>query len=191
MELPQFSVFEFEQAGLLHELDGRLVAPASALILNASEQRSPHSNPQSQPTSLHGMESAPQSHPQPWQVPLPGPGLIPDSSRNAATQLRGSLGESLVSQSNPLFGQDAHNEFEASRWTNHHQHSAAEAHQQSTDVSQAQVLPTDTNDEAVSQKQANREHQKRFRLRQKVLLHADLSSPYCLWTTMSSAFLLT
>ncbi len=175
---PQFSVFEFEQAGLLHDTDGRLIAPASALTANTSEQQSPHSNPQLQPASFHGQENAPQSPPQPWQLPLLGQGSTPGLSRSAATQLSGTLGESLASQSNPLFAQDAHNE--ASRWTNHHQHSAAEAHQQCTDASQAQVLQFDITAEAVSKKQANREHQKRFRLRQKVLLHADLLSPYCL-----------
>lgn len=184
---PQFSVFEFEQAGLLHDTDGRLVAPASALTSNASEQRSPHSNPQSQPTSLYGLENAPQSHPQPWQQPLHGQGLNPGLSRSSATQLSGTLGEGLVPQSNPMFAQDAYNE--ASRWTNHHQHSAAEAHQQSTDGSQAQVVRTDTTAEAVSKKLSNREHQKRFRLRQKVLLPADLSRRYYL-LTVSSAFLL-
>ncbi len=168
---PQFSVFEFEQAGLLHDTDGRLVASASALT--SSQQQSPHSIPQSLPTSLHGLENAPQSRPQPWQLPLPGQGLKLGLSRSAAPQLSGTLGESLVSQSHPLFAQDAHNE--ASRWTNHLQHSAVEARQQSTDASQAQALQIDTAAEAVSKKQANREHQKRFRLRQKVLLHADLS----------------
>ncbi len=172
---PQFSVFVFEQAGLLHDTDGRLIAPASALTSNTSGQQSPHSNPQSQSASLHGLETAPQSPPQPWQLPLLAQGFTPGLSRSAATQLSGTLGESLASQSNPLFAQDAYNE--ASRWTNHHQ-SGAEAHQQSTDASQAHVLQIDTTAEAVSKKQANREHQKRFRLRQKVLLHADLLSPY-------------
>lgn len=90
--------------------------------------------------------------------------------------LDGTLGESLASQSNSLIAHNADND--ASRWTSHHQHSAAEAHQQSTDASQARLLQFDTKAEAVSKKQANREHQKRFRLRQKVLLHANLPSPY-------------
>jgi hypothetical protein len=175
---PQFSVFEFEQAGLLHDTDGRLVAPASELTSITSEQPSPHSNPQSLSTSSHGLENAPQSRPQSWQLPLFGQGLNPGLSRSAATQLSGTLGESLVSQSHPLFAQDVHNE--ASRWTNHLQHSAVEAHQPSTDASQAQALQIDAAAEAASKKRANREHQKRFRLRQKVLLHADLSSPYYL-----------
>lgn len=160
---PQFSVFEFEQAGLLHDTDGRLIAPASAFTSNSSEQQSPHSTSQSQPASFHGLQSAPQSPPQPWQLLLLGQGLAPGLARSAATQLSGTLGESLASQSNPLIAHDADND--ASRWTSHHQHSAAEVHQQSTDASQARILQFDTKAEAVSKKQANREHQKRFRLR--------------------------
>ena len=36
---PQFSVFEFEQAGLLHETDGRLIAPASAFTSKGATKR--------------------------------------------------------------------------------------------------------------------------------------------------------
>lgn len=169
-----FSESEFEQAGLLHDTHGCVSAssPISTAKTSGDHSHECDGTRQPEPASLLGQARPLQNPSESWQEPLLGPGLVPGASHTEATHRTSGLGEEIALQGNPLFGQDP--DVDVMRWTDLDQQQATEAQQQQTaDVPQQQAIRTnlDLTGDAISKKQTNREHQKRFRLRQKVLSH--------------------
>ena len=165
MELPpeiEFSESEFEQAGLLYGIESRSVAPsAEGHVENAEHQPQQLQNTvQSSPESSYGLSNSLQNPSEPWQAQTPRPGV----QRSTATQ-HSTLGEGVALQT-PVLPEKG-----SQRWANLHWH--AHEHtvvqpEQSTDVPQHyKSMPIDLT-AGVIRKQANRDHQKRFRERQKV-----------------------
>ena len=169
MELPpelEFSESEFEQAGLLADLDSCSAAPPSGsnVATNVQPQQQCHRTMQSPSASAFGLTRRLQNPSEPWR------------SQPSSAPL-----QSTVTQHNSLCEGVAlptlRPENIAQRWTNFQECTAAQQEQITDAPRQHRSLPLDVT--ADIRKQANRDHQKRFRERQKVLSHFH-NAPTCI-----------
>lgn len=170
MELPPdiyFSETEFEQAGLLHDTDSCTVASPSRFgdgEVSGSQRQQRHDTLYSLPISscfllaerMHTLSHC-------WQIRWPGQARSPSLPKGTVTPLS-SLGEDMTMQIPPV----------------------PEKSLQRTSIvaqnEQPSSMPVGLTAEVI-RKQANRDHQKRFRMRQKVMFHtyvlcrAEFSTP--------------
>ena len=152
----EFSESEFEQAGLLPDLDSCSAALRLGHNVATSVNPQQHfNNMQSPSASSFGPARRLQNPSEPWQIQTSSAGL----QERAATQ-HATLGTGVPA----LRPQNI-----AQRWTNLRQSTTAQQEQPIEASAQHRSLPLDVT--ADMKKQANRDHQKRFRERQKVLSH--------------------
>ena len=159
MELPpeiEFSESEFEQAGLLSDLESCSAAPPSGynVATNVPPQQQFHNNMQSPYASSFGLARRLQNPSEPWQIQPSSAGL----QENTAT-LHSAMGRGVALPT--LRPQNI-----AQRWANLQESTAAQQEQTVDAPKQHRSLPLNVS--ADIKKQANRDHQKRFRERQKV-----------------------
>ena len=161
MDLPpeiEFSESEFEQAGLLPDLDSYSAAPRLGHnVATSVDPQQQFTNMQSPSASSFGLARRLQNPSEPWQLQPPSAGL---QARTATQHTALGTGVALPA----LRPQNI-----AQRWTNLQQSTAAQQEQTIEAPKQHRSLPLDV--PADIKKQANRDHQKRFRERQKVLFH--------------------
>ena len=161
-----FSESELEQAGLLDDNDSCTVAPSPDLAVDSRDQQQQQSlcNLQSPPTGLCSFANRLHILAECWQVPCLG--RPSSSSLQESTTQHGSLVEDVALHKPPL------PEEAPQRWNSFQQLAPAE-HTTST---QGRSMPTDST-AVTTRKQTNRDHQKKFRMRQKVLFGTDLCLP--------------
>ncbi len=152
-----FSETEFEQAGLLHDNDSCTVASPSGLCdgeIGGYQQQQRQDALYSLPVSSCGLADRLQTLSRCWQAHWPGQARSPSLPKGKVAQLS-SLVEDVTTQIPPVPEESL-------------QRTLSVAHNE-----QPRSMPVGLTADAI-RKQANRDHQKRFRMRQKVTSDTDV-----------------
>ena len=151
-----FSETEFEQAGLLHDNDSCTVASPSGLCdgeIGGHQQQQRQNALYSLPVNSCGLADRLQTLSRCWQAHWPGQAPSPSLPKGKVAQLS-SLAEDVTTQIPPVPEESL-------------QRTLSVAH-----TEQPRSMPVGLTADAI-RKQANRDHQKRFRMRQKVTSDTD------------------
>ena len=152
-----FSETEFEQAGLLHDNDSCTVASPSGLCdgeIGGYQQQQRQNALYSLPVNSCGLADRLQTLSRCWQAHWPGQAPSPSLPKGKVAQLS-SLAEDVTTQIPPVPEESL-------------QRTLSVAH-----TEQPRSMPVGLTADAI-RKQANRDHQKRFRMRQKVTSDTDV-----------------
>lgn len=154
-----FSESELEQAGLLDDNNTCAVAPSPELRFELCDhqQQQLFCTAQSTPMSSCGLANRLQTLAECWPAPFLGGWPSSSSLQESTATQHSTLGEDVAPQKPPV------PEEAPQRWTNIQQLAPA----QHTTNTQGRSMPTDSA-VVTTRKQNNRDHQKKFRLRQKV-----------------------